>query len=273
MTGTLYLCGTPIGNLEDITLRVLRILKEADLIACEDTRQTIKLLNHFKISRKLISYHEHNEASRAAELISLLLGGKNIALVTDAGTPAISDPGSILVRLAIENHVPVVPLAGPSAFLLSLIASGFEISAFVYLGFLNRDKKKRQKTLESLKYETKTVVFYESPHRLSDTLNDLYNLLGQRNICIGREITKKFEEFWRGSLAEAIGFFAGGKARGEFSLVLEGTVLETGFDEQDFEIRLQELKKLGLSKKEISKTLAGEFNLSSKNIYSRLISE
>jgi 16S rRNA (cytidine1402-2'-O)-methyltransferase len=270
--GTLYLCGTPIGNLEDITIRVLRILQEVDLIACEDTRQTIKLLNHFKIAKKLVSYHEHNENERAAEFINLLFQGKSIALVSDAGTPVISDPGNILVRQAIANEIPVVPLAGASAFLLTLIVSGFDISSFIYLGFLDRDKKKRRKTLEALKSETKTVVFYESPHKLTDTLNDLNNFAPARNLCIGREITKKFEQFWRGNAQEAIKYFSENRPRGEFSIVIEGAEpQEAAFDSQLFDLRLEELKKLGLSKKEISKTLAGEFNQSSKEIYNQLI--
>jgi 16S rRNA (cytidine1402-2'-O)-methyltransferase len=270
-TGILYVCGTPIGNLEDITFRALKTLKEVDIIACEDTRQTSKLLNHFQFSKKLVSYHEHNEKSRAEELLLLLLKETNIALVSDAGMPGISDPGNILVSLAIKNNITVIPVAGPSAFLLTLAVSGFDLSQFIYLGFLSREKKKKEKIIESLKNETRTVVFYESPHRIIDTLGALNTFLNERNICIGREITKRFEQFWRGCPEEAIKFFKINPPRGEFCIVVQGSSELQEIDPLKFEVRLNELSLQNLSKKEISKILAKEFSLSSKNIYNQLI--
>ncbi len=270
--GTLYICGTPIGNLEDITFRALNILKEVDLIACEDTRETVKLLNHFQFSKKLLSYHEHNEKSRAEEIIKLLLDGKNIALVSDAGMPTISDPGNILVQHAIENKIVIIPISGPSAFLLTLTVSGFDLSSFIYIGFLSREKKKKEKIIESLINENRTVVFYESPHRLLDTLKCLNTFLNKRKLCIGRELTKKFEQIWRGYPEEAINYYLINRPRGEFCIVIEGcseVTLEK--NALNFEERLNELLVLNFSKKEISKILAKEFNLSSKNIYNQLI--
>jgi len=220
--GTLYLCPTPIGNLEDITLRALRILKEVDLIAAEDTRVTRKLLNHYDIKIPLVSYHEHNKREKGPEIISMLQQGKNIALVTDAGTPGISDPGEDLVRLAVEAGIAVVPLPGPAAAICALTASGLPCERFVFEGFLPRKKKERTERLRELSGETRTIVLYEAPHRLTKTLEELGQALGNRSIAVAREMTKVHEEFFRGAISGAAARFASTPPRGELVLVIEG---------------------------------------------------
>src|ERR1700675_3735434 len=208
----LYLVATPIGNLEDITLRAVRVLKEADQIACEDTRQTQKLLNHYGISSRTVSYHEHNELTRAPELVLDLEGGARVALVTDAGMPGISDPGFRLISLAIRHHIPVVPIPGASAFLAALVASGLPTDSFRFSGFLPAKVGQRRRMLESIKDSPRTQVFYEAPHRLLETLADLVELLGNdRHVVVAREVTKLHEEFLRGRAREILGQF---KARG-----------------------------------------------------------
>src|SRR5579862_1982841 len=202
---SLYLVATPIGNLEDITLRALRILKEVDLIACEDTRQTLKLLSHYGIQTRLVSYHEHNEMTKAAELVVDLEGGAKIALVTDAGMPGISDPGFRLIALAIRHHVPVVPIPGASAFLAALVASGLSTDSFRFSGFLPAKRGDRRSALESVQSSPRTQVFYEAPHRLIDTLEDVCEILGSgRHIVVAREVTKLHEEFLRGRAGEVL---------------------------------------------------------------------
>src|SRR5450631_1787452 len=196
---SLYLVATPIGNLEDITLRALRVLKEVDLIACEDTRQTLKLLNHYGIQTRLVSYHEHNEMTKAAELVVDLEGGARIAMVTDAGMPGISDPGFRLISLAIRHQVPVVPIPGASAFLAALVASGLPTDSFRFSGFLPAKRGQRRDVLESVKSSPRTQVFYETPHRVREALEDIVELLGaERHVVIAREVTKIYEEFLRG---------------------------------------------------------------------------
>jgi 16S rRNA (cytidine1402-2'-O)-methyltransferase len=202
---SLYLVATPIGNLEDITLRALRVLKEVDLIACEDTRQTLKLLNHYGIQTRLVSYHEHNEMTKAAELVVNLEGGAKIALVTDAGMPGISDPGFRLITLAIRHHVPVIPIPGASAFLAALVASGLPTDSFRFSGFLPSKAGQRRKLLESIKASPRTQVFYEAPHRILETLADVVEVLGQsRHVVVAREVTKLHEEFLRGRAADVL---------------------------------------------------------------------
>jgi 16S rRNA (cytidine1402-2'-O)-methyltransferase len=223
--GCLYLVGTPIGNLEDITLRALRILKEADLIACEDTRHTLKLLNHFEIRKPLISYHEHNEHIRAPQLVAKMEAGASVALVSDAGMPVVSDPGERLVRLAIDHGIPVVPVPGPSALTAALAASGLPVGEFLFAGFLPAQQGKRRRALASLSAEPRTLVFYEAPHRIAAMLADARATLGNRAAVIAREITKLHEEFVRGSLDELAARFAAGKTgcekvRGEFTLLI-----------------------------------------------------
>jgi 16S rRNA (cytidine1402-2'-O)-methyltransferase len=218
----LYLVATPIGNLEDITLRALRVLKSADLIACEDTRQTQKLLNHYGTTTRTISYHEHNEMTRAAELVVELEQGARIALVTDAGMPGISDPGFHLVTLAIRHHVPVIPIPGASAFLAGLVASGLPTDSFRFSGFLPAKRGQRRKFLETIRDSPRTQVFYEAPHRLKDALEDIVEVLGpQRHVVIAREVTKRHEEFLRGRAGEALeALKARGDVKGEITLLI-----------------------------------------------------
>jgi 16S rRNA (cytidine1402-2'-O)-methyltransferase len=220
--GILYLVPTPIGNLEDMSFRAVRILKEADLIAAEDTRNTKRLCNYFEIQTPVVSYHEHNKESSGEKLIHKIKEGMKIALVSDAGMPAISDPGYELVLAAINEKVTVVPLPGANAALPALIASGLICQPFYFYGFLNRSKKEKKTELESLKKQTGTLVFYESPHRLKETLTSMYDVLGNRKIAICRELTKKFEEFIRGTLEEIIEWANQDEIRGEFCLIVEG---------------------------------------------------
>jgi len=218
----LYLVATPIGNLEDITLRAIRVLKQIDLIACEDTRQTQKLLNHYGIEKPTISYHEHNEASRAAELIEKLAAGARIAVVSDAGTPGISDPGVRLVSLAIESDIPVVPIPGPAAFVPALIASGLPLESFSFRGFLPAKGSARRKQLENIRESQQTAVFYEAPHRINETLGDVIAVLGPtRSIVVARELTKIHEEFLRGTAAEIVDVAKHrGEIKGEIVLLI-----------------------------------------------------
>jgi 16S rRNA (cytidine1402-2'-O)-methyltransferase len=220
--GILYLVPTPIGNLEDMSFRAVRILKEADLIAAEDTRNTKKLCNYFEIQTPVVSYHEHNKESSGEKLIHKIKDGMKIALVSDAGMPAISDPGYELVEAAISEKVTVVPLPGANAALPALIASGLTCHPFYFYGFLNRSKKEKKMELENLKKQTGTLVFYESPHRLKETLTSMYDILGNRKVAICRELTKKFEEFIRGTLEEIIKWANQDEIRGEFCLIVEG---------------------------------------------------
>ena len=221
-TGCLYLVGTPIGNLEDMSVRALRILKEADIIAAEDTRNTKKLCNYFEIDTPLISYHEHNIAVGGEKLLTLLQEGKTIALVSDAGLPCISDPGADIVEKAIAQNFSVVPVPWPNAAISALIASGLSPQPFFFYGFLNRGKKERRQQLEQLKKRQETILLYEAPHRLKDTLKDMEAILGERRIVLARELTKKFEEFLRGTLSEAVEWSQTEEIRGEFCIVLEG---------------------------------------------------
>jgi 16S rRNA (cytidine1402-2'-O)-methyltransferase len=219
---SLYLVATPIGNLEDITLRALRVLKEVDLIACEDTRQTLKLLGHYGIKTRLVSYHEHNEMTKASELVVDLEGGAKIALVTDAGMPGISDPGFRLIALAIRHHVPVIPIPGASAFLAALVASGLPTDSFRFSGFLPAKAGQRRKLLESVKDTPRTQVFYEAPHRLLETLADVVEVLGSdRHVVVAREVTKIHEEFLRGRAKEVLQRLkARGDVKGEITLLI-----------------------------------------------------
>lgn len=274
MSSCLYLVATPIGNLEDITLRALRILKEVDIIAAEDTRQTAKLLNHYDIKKPMISYHEHNKKSKGEEIIKLLLDGKSVALVSDAGMPSVSDPGEDLVRLCIENSIEVVPIPGPSASLTALSISGLSTSQFVFIGFLPVKGKERNEILEKLANEEKTIILYEAPHRLIDTLKDLRSFVGNRRISISRELTKKFEETIRCNLDEAIEEFSTRNIKGEFVLVLEGKSPETIEEERkqmwaDVSIKEHIIMYMdkGLSKKEAVALVAKERGISKKEVY------
>ncbi len=222
MSGILYICGTPIGNLGDITLRALETLKKVDLIAAEDTRNTIKLLNHFEIKAPLTSYHEHNKAQKGEELLKALVSGKDIALVTDAGMPVISDPGEDLVRLCIEKGIEIVTVCGPTAFTTALVSSGISGRRFAFEGFLPVIKKERRARLEEIKNDKRSLIFYEAPHKLLTTLEDLSEALGKRDVAVCRELTKKFEEIYRGELTSAIQHFTENPPKGEFVLVIEG---------------------------------------------------
>ncbi len=220
--GQLFIVGTPIGNLEDITLRAIRTLKEVDLVACEDTRRTQKLLDHYEIRTHTISYHDHNEMTRAPELVIQLEEGTNIALVTDAGMPVISDPGYRLVHLAIRHNIPVVPVPGASAFIAALAAAGLPVEKFRFLGFLPARKGARRKALDGLKGASKTVVFYEAPHRLAETLRDIREILGDRPLVVAREVTKLHEEFLRGSVNQVLDRLKQKPVRGEVTVLLGG---------------------------------------------------
>jgi len=220
--GVLYLCATPIGNLEDITLRVLKVLREVDLVAAEDTRHTRKLFSHYGIHTALTSYHEHNRQAKGGYILEQLAGGKSVALVSDAGTPGISDPGEELVMAALEKGIQVTPLPGPSALLAALTVSGLSLSRFVFEGFLPTQNKERRQRLAKLACEPRTIVLYESPHRLSKTLGDLVDTLGDRQACAARELTKLHEDVRRGTLVQLQELFDSRSPRGEFVLVIEG---------------------------------------------------
>src|SRR5271156_3568472 len=218
--GCLYLVGTPIGNLEDLTLRALRILKEVDQIACEDTRHTQKLLSHYDIHKPLVSYHEHNELTRAPELVLALEQGAKIALVSDAGTPLVSDPGHRLVSLCVRHQIPIVPIPGPSALLASLSASGLPNEEFLFVGFLPARTGERRRALERLRIENRTLIFYEAPHRIAETIADTADLLGDRAACLAREVTKLHEEFRRGKLSALAASLDEHPAKGEITLIV-----------------------------------------------------
>ncbi len=279
MPGTLYLCATPIGNLEDITLRVLRTLKEVDLIAAEDTRTSGHLLSHFNIETPLISYHKFNEKERGPELVDRLLAGESIALVTDAGTPAISDPGESLVRLCLEAGVPVTSLPGACAAIVGLTLSGFSARSFAYEGFLPQDKKEQQTVLERLSKETRTVIFYEAPHRLLRTLRILAETVGgRRKICLCRELTKRFEEALHMTIDGAIGYFSEKEPRGEFVLILEGLSDEELLREKADSFRdlsiadhVAAYEAKGLPRKEAMKAVAKDRGLSRRDVYQALL--
>ncbi|MEG0380809.1 MAG: 16S rRNA (cytidine(1402)-2'-O)-methyltransferase, partial [Kurthia sp.] len=222
----LYLVATPIGNLEDMTMRAIRILKESDIIAAEDTRNTMRLCNYFEIDTPLTSYHDHNQEQGGEKLLQLLRDGKSIALVSDAGLPAISDPGADIAMKAIKEGFAVVPIPGANAAITALIASGLTTQPFYFHGFLSRNKKERREGLEGLKNKSETVLLYEAPHRIKDTLKDMLMILGNRRIVLARELTKKFEEFLRGTVEEAIEWANSNEVRGEFVIVIEGTTEE-----------------------------------------------
>ncbi|MDF2520675.1 MAG: Uroporphyrin-III C/tetrapyrrole (Corrin/Porphyrin) methyltransferase [Clostridia bacterium] len=275
MAGTLYLCATPIGNLEDITLRGIRILKEVDIVAAEDTRQSIKLLNHFEIKKPLISYHEHNKQEKGKEIVDMLLEGKSIALVSDAGMPAISDPGEDLVRLCIEKEISIVPIPGASASLTALIISGLSTRSFCFEGFLPSNKKEKREKLEQLASETRTIILYESPHRIKDTIKELQQFLGDgRKASVSRELTKKFEETVRGTLGEVSDILQQRDIKGEFVIVIEGIdakeLVENEVKKWD-NITIQEhilmYMEQGFDKKEAIKKVAEDRKLPKKEVY------
>jgi 16S rRNA (cytidine1402-2'-O)-methyltransferase len=275
-TGCLYLVATPIGNLEDITVRALRVLKEADLVACEDTRQTQKLLQHYGIHKELISYHEHNELTRAPELVIQLEEGAQVALVSDAGTPVVSDPGHRLVVLCLRHHIPVVPIPGPSAFVAALAASGLPTEEFLFVGFLPSRAGARRKKLDELKSEPRALVLYEAPHRLAETLSDAADLLGSRQAVVARELTKIHEEFLRGSLAELRDAARARPPRGEITLLI-GPAVEgepQAAPALSLRGRVEQLEaEMGMDRKAALKQAARERGLGKREAYKQLLLE
>ncbi len=268
--GVLYICGTPIGNLDDITLRALKILKEVDIIAAEDTRRSKKLLNYYEINTDLISYHEHNEEMRSKELVNRLKQGERIALVSDAGMPCISDPGYRFVKLAREEGIKVIPIPGPTALISALVSSGFASDRFAFEGFLPRKKSSRRDYLKGLKDEERTMIFYEAPHRLVKTLKDIIEILGDREIMICRELTKKFEEKISGKISELLKELEVGKIKGEITFVLEGgSVVEEGISWNNLSIleHVKEEMEAGLSKKKAIKEVAVKRGLPKSEVY------
>ena len=275
-TGNLYLVATPIGNLDDITYRAVKVLEEADVIAAEDTRHSLKLLNHLGISKPLISYHRHNEDTKTELLINKLLSGENIALITDAGTPAISDPGEEVVKQAIENNIEIIPIPGACALINALICSGMDTKEFCFYGFLPLNKKLRKNKFEELKRETKTIIIYEAPHKINQTLNDIYDELGNVKITIARELTKIHEEFIRGNVQEIIDNYP--ELKGEMIIIIEGNknVENAGdvsnlLNSMSLDEHYEYYRKQGLEKKEIIKRIARDRDVSKNEIYMQFI--
>lgn len=280
MSGMLYLCATPIGNLEDITYRVIRTLKEVDLIAAEDTRHSIKLLNHFEIKTPMTSYHEFNKVDKAKYLVEQLKGGTNIALITDAGTPGISDPGEELVRQAYEAGIGVTSLPGACAAITALTLSGLSTRRFCFEAFLPSDKKDRLRVLEELKKETRTIILYEAPHRLCKTLHELYEILGNRKVTVIKELTKKHETAWQTTITAAITHFEAENPRGEYVLIMEGKSLQeieaqkqSRWDAITIVEHMQIYTDKGLDKKEAMKAVAKDRGISKREVYQVLIQE
>ncbi|CAM2905197.1 16S rRNA (cytidine(1402)-2'-O)-methyltransferase [Hathewaya histolytica] len=270
----LYLVPTPIGNLKDITLRALEVLNEVDYVASEDTRVSLKLLNHFNIKKSLISYHKHNEQGKSEDLISILKNGKSVAIITDAGTPGISDPGSVVVQKCIEEDISFEVLPGATAITTALVYSGLDTTSFLFKGFLPRENKDRKPVLEDIKNRTETLIFYEAPHRLRSTLEALYEGLGNRNISLCRELTKLHEEILRFSLEEAINYYDDINPRGEYVLVVSGKSLEeirkeeiSKWEDLSIEDHIRKYIEDGLSKKEAVKKVAKERGIPKGEVY------
>lgn len=271
MSGILYLVATPIGNLDDITIRALNVLKSVDLIAAEDTRHTLGLLNHFQITKPLISYYKQTEKSKSEVLISKLLDGKNVAVVSDAGTPGISDPGEEIVKQAIANNIRIVPIPGACALVSAIIASGISTKEFEFIGFLSTNKKEKVDKLNEIKYDTRTLIFYEAPHKLKATLETMLEVLGDRKVVLARELTKIHEEYIRENLSTIIEQI--GDIKGEFVIIIEGNSiskrkLETNnLNEKTLEEHYEFYEKQGLDKKEIIKKIAKDRNTNKNEIY------
>lgn len=277
MAGTLFLCATPIGNLGDMTPRVAETLKAADLIAAEDTRNSIKLLNHFDIRTPMTSYHEYNKVDKAKQLIDRLLAGQNIALITDAGTPAISDPGEVLVQMCHEKQIPVTSLPGPAACITALTLSGLSSRRFCFEGFLPAEKKERREVLEELKTESRTIILYEAPHHLVKTLEELYVTLGERRITLCRELTKRFESVMPVTLEKAIEHYKNEEPRGEYVLVVEGRSREekrreaiASWEAMTIEEHMAYYEEQGLDNKSAMKQVAKDRGVGKREIYAYL---
>lgn len=278
MAGTLYLCATPIGNLADMTPRVIQTLTDVDLIAAEDTRNSIKLLNHFEIKTPMTSYHEYNKVEKAEVLIAKLKQGQEIALITDAGTPAISDPGEVLVRMALAEGITVTSLPGPAACITALTLSGLSTRRFCFEGFLPADKKEKKQVLSDLENEKRTMILYEAPHHLKRTLDELYEVLGQRNITLCRELTKKFESVMPTTLEDAIAYYEQNDPRGEYVLVIEGKSLKelaleeiATWEKLTIEEHMAHYEDTGVSHKDAMKLVAKDRGVTKRDIYQYLI--
>ena len=278
-TGTLYLCATPIGNLEDITYRVLRTLKEVDLIAAEDTRNSIRLLNHFEIKTPMTSYHEYNKIDKAYQLVAKMREGKNIALITDAGTQGISDPGEDIVRICYEEGIPVTSLPGAAACITALTMSGLPTRRFAFEAFLPKDKKEHQAVLEELKTETRTIIIYEAPHHLVRTLQELHDTLGgDRRLTICRELTKRHEEKLQMTLADSLSYYEVNEPRGEYVLIIAGRSREemkkeeqAGWEALSLEEHMAHYESQGIDRKEAMKRVAKDRGVSKRDIYQALL--
>ena len=278
-TGTLYLCATPIGNLEDITYRVLRTLKEVDLIAAEDTRNSIRLLNHFEIKTPMTSYHEYNKIDKAYQLVAKMREGKNIALITDAGTPGISDPGEDIVRICYEEGIPVTSLPGAAACITALTMSGLPTRRFAFEAFLPKDKKEHQAVLEELKTETRTIIIHEAPHHLVRTLQELSDTLGgDRRLTICRELTKRHEEKLQMTLADSLSYYEVNEPRGEYVLIIAGRSREemkkeeqAGWEALSLEEHMAHYESQGIDRKEAMKRVAKDRGVSKRDIYQALL--
>lgn len=280
MAGTLYLCATPIGNLKDCTPRVVETLQSVDVIAAEDTRNSIKLLNHFEIHTPMTSYHEYNKVEKAKQLVTQLAAGQDIALITDAGTPAISDPGEVLVRMCLENHIPVTSLPGAAACITALTLSGLSTRRFCFEGFLPADKKEKKLVLQDLAEETRTMILYEAPHHLVRTLEELYDTLGQRRITLCRELTKRFETIFPTTLEEALEFYQTEEPRGEYVLVVEGKSFQTvrqeeiaSWENRSIEEHMDYYENQGMDHKTAMKQVAKDRGVSKREIYAYLHGE
>ena len=269
MVATLYIVSTPIGNLEDITLRALRILREVDFIAAEDTRHSLKLLNHYGISKPMISYWGERERVRSEEIIRRLQAGHTVAIISDAGTPGISDPGAVIVRRAIEENIKVVPVPGPSALIAALSLSGLPADVFTFIGFLPSKRTMRQKVLKDLSLEKSTLVFYEAPHRIMETLADMEQIFAGRKAALVKEITKIHEEILRGRISEIIGALGKMKIAGEYVIILEGRPETNKVTMADALEEIDSLMKKGLKRKEAVRKIAEDYDLSSKELYGR----
>lgn len=278
-TGTLYLCATPIGNLEDITYRVLRTLKEVDLIAAEDTRNSIRLLNHFEIKTPMTSYHEYNKIDKAYQLVAKMREGKNIALITDAGTPGISDPGEDIVRICYEEGIPVTSLPGAAACITALTMSGLPTRRFAFEAFLPKNKKEHQAVIEELKTETRTIIIYEAPHHLVRTLQELSDTLGgDRRLTICRELTKRHEEKMQTTFADSLSYYEVNEPRGEYVLIIAGRSREemkkeeqAGWEALSLEEHMAHYESQGIDRKEAMKRVAKDRGVSKRDIYQALL--
>lgn len=280
MAGTLYLCATPIGNLEDMTLRAIRILREADLIAAEDTRNSIKLLNHFEIKTPMTSYHEYNKIEKGRKLVERLLSGENIALITDAGMPGISDPGEELVKMCYDAGVAVTAVPGASACITALVLSGLSTGRFAFEAFLPAEKKERKSILTELKDETRTMIIYEAPHRLLRTLEELYETMGERKITVCRELTKRHETAFTTTLKEACSYYRAQEPKGECVLVIEGKSrqelkeeAQARWDDMSVKEHMEYYESQGIERKEAMKLVAKDRGAGKRDIYKALLEQ